>query len=281
MNTYLNNNAPIVRLVSCTPCMEETVAVAAEMCYSSKEPDELVGNMTSRKSKYLIDKLSSMGHESPFEHATFTFVISDISRACSHQLVRHRIASYSQRSQRYVDEEGFDYILPPEIENNRFARSQYVTFMARVDDEYNSLKLTLLGGKICEYNNDVESTLWGMTDAEIRKLCEQFKNEHPDIYGKFYKEACEDARYILPNACATQLVCTMNVRSLLNFFSLRCCNRAQWEIHELADKMLAICKEVAPNLFRNAGPSCLSGKCPEGQLSCGRSQEVIEKYKKG
>lgn len=178
MNTYLTNNAPTVALVCCTPCMEETVAVAAEMCYSSKDSSELIANSNTRKSKYLIDKLASMGHESPFEHACFTFAISGISRACSHQLVRHRIASYSQRSQRYVDEEGFDYILPPAIEDNKFARSQYVSHMARVDNEYNSLKLTLLGSKICEYNNDIESTLWGMTNAEIGRLCEQFKKEH-------------------------------------------------------------------------------------------------------
>ena len=94
------------------------------------------------------------------------------------------------------------------------------------------------------------------------------------------KKANEDARFVLPNACETKIVVTMNVRSLFNFFEHRCCNRAQWEIKAVADEMLRLCREVAPNVFKNAGPSCIKeGKCPEGKMTCGKFAEVREKYK--
>ena len=86
----------------------------------------------------------------------------------------------------------------------------------------------------------------------------------------------EDARYVLPNAAETKIVATFNVRSLMNFFSLRCCNRAQWEIRQLAEKMLAECKKAAPVLFENAGPTCVSeGICREGAMSCGRLDAIL------
>ena len=95
------------------------------------------------------------------------------------------------------------------------------------------------------------------------------------------KRAIEDARFVLPNACETKMMVTMNVRSLWNFFRLRCCSRAQWEIRELAAQMLELCREVAPRLFANAGPACVAGACPEGKMSCGRAREMREKYGKG
>ena len=93
------------------------------------------------------------------------------------------------------------------------------------------------------------------------------------------KKAIEDARFVLPNACTTKMIVTMNARSLINFFHHRCCSRAQWEIRELADRMLALCLEVAPHLFKQAGPPCVSGACPEGKMSCGKVLEMREKYK--
>ena len=95
---------------------------------------------------------------------------------------------------------------------------------------------------------------------------------------KAEKKAIEDARFVLPNACATKMICTMNARSLMNFFTHRCCNRAQWEIRELATQMLREVKAVAPHLFQKAGPPCLRGGCPEGKMSCGRPQEVRKKF---
>ena len=92
------------------------------------------------------------------------------------------------------------------------------------------------------------------------------------------KKAIEDARYVLPNACETKMIVTMNARSLYNFFAHRCCERAQWEIRELADAMLMLVKEVAPVLFKNAGPSCVCGPCPEGKMSCGKAAEKRAKY---
>ena len=92
------------------------------------------------------------------------------------------------------------------------------------------------------------------------------------------KKAIEDARFVLPNACDTKMVVTMNARSLHNFFRHRCCNRAQWEIQDVANQMLALVKEVAPNLFKNAGPACLTGPCPEGKMTCGQIREMRERY---
>ena len=97
---------------------------------------------------------------------------------------------------------------------------------------------------------------------------------------KAEKLANEDARFVLPNACETKIIMTMNVRSLFNFFRHRCCNRAQWGLRAVADEMLRQCKEVAPHLFANAGPSCvMQGKCPEGKMTCGKFNEVMRKYK--
>ena len=91
--------------------------------------------------------------------------------------------------------------------------------------------------------------------------------------------ANEDARFLLPNACETKIVVTMNVRSLFNFFRHRCCNRAQWEIRAVANEMLRQCMEVAPHIFSHAGPSCVAeGKCPEGKMTCGKINEVKEYF---
>ena len=87
------------------------------------------------------------------------------------------------------------------------------------------------------------------------------------------KMANEDARFVLPNACETRILLTMNVRELFHFFSLRMCNRAQWEINELATRMHRLCMETAPALFCDAGPACLRGRCPEGEKSCGQSEK--------
>lgn len=163
---------------------------------------------------------------------TFTFAIEGVSRVLTHQLVRHRIASYSQQSQRYVKEHDFETIVPPSIAKNPAAKAKFDALMAEIQDLYN------------------EFTAAGVL--------------------------AEDARYILPNATETKIVCTFNARSLLNFFSLRCCTRAQWEIRALANEMLRQVKDVAPVIFENAGPTCVSeGVCHEGEMSCGRLQAIL------
>ena len=213
-----------VTLLANTPNPEKIVAAAARLCYSNKEVSEILDNFTDEKIEKFINKLISLGHESPLEHVSFIFSVEGISRACSHQLVRHRIASYSHKSQRYVKENNFGYITPESIVKNNMFR-EYDNFMRTVDGYYN----------------------------------------------KFLKAGipAEDARYVLPNACCTSIIVTMNVRSLLNFFKHRDCKRAQSEIRALAQEMMKICKEVAPRLFAHAGASCRSGKCSEGSMSCG------------
>ncbi len=221
-----------VKLVRHTPEPERTVAMSARLCYSPIGAAQLEEKISDEQAAKLVRKLVSMGHFSTLEHVTFTFAIEGVSRVLTHQLVRHRIASYSQQSQRYVKEHDFETILPGTIAKNPEAKEKFTKLMVEIQDLYN------------------EFTEMGIP--------------------------AEDARYILPNAAETKIVCTFNARSLLNFFSLRCCTRAQWEIRMLANKMLEECKKVAPVIFENAGPTCISqGVCHEGEMSCGRLQAIL------
>ena len=216
----------VVTLIAHTPEPEKIIASAAKLCYSSSDIESLMNELTTEKIEVFIKKLTDLGHQSPLEHCTFTFGIEGVSRVLSHQLVRHRIASYSQKSQRYVKEERFEYITPPTIVESLADLIAYDDLMEHIQNIYDNL-----------IQNGIPS---------------------------------EDARFILPNACETKLIMTMNIRSLLHFFEERCCNRAQWEIRQMADTMLGLCKEIAPNLFRHAGASCVRGKCKEGKMSCGK-----------
>lgn len=217
-----------VTLLNYSNSPDQTVAKAARLCYSADKGTDLINKMESQESvSALVQRLFSVGHLSPFEHVSFTFLIEGISRACSHQLVRHRIASYSQKSQRYVSESKFEFVTPASIKNKEEAVKVYDEAMDEIQSVYN--KLISLG---------------------VPK---------------------EDARFVLPNACETQIIVTMNARALINFFEHRCCVRAQSEIREMANLMLKKVKKVAPNIFEKAGASCETlGYCPEGSMSCGR-----------
>lgn len=240
-----------VRLITHTPDPERVIATAAKLCYSSSDIESLMEGLTPEKTEKFLNMLFNLGHESPIEHVTFTFAIEGISRACSHQLVRHRIASYSQKSQRYVDETQFDYVIPESIRNNTVARDVYDTLMSSIQLGYDTIRKTL----IKDFVND------GMDEKAAEK------------------KANEDSRMVLPNACQTSIIVTMNVRSLFNFFKLRCCNRAQWEIRELAIEMYKLCENVAPDIFRHAGPSCaVTGKCSEGKMTCGKAEDVRDRF---
>ena len=114
-----------VTLLAHTPNPEQTVAMAAKLCYSPSDIENIRDGLTEEKTTSFLNMLTDLGHASPTEHASFTFGIEGISRACSHQLVRHRIASYSQQSQRYVDGTKFDFVTPPEIQNNPKALAAY------------------------------------------------------------------------------------------------------------------------------------------------------------
>ncbi len=225
-----------VVLLTHTPNPEKAIATAARICYSPLAPSEVFDDMSGEKIQRLINTIVSQGHGSALEHASFTFGIEDVSRAMTHQLVRHRLASYNQQSQRYVDErKTFRYVTPWSILNNHDKVADYP-----VETDVNELfKFTM---------EDCYAAYQKLVDAGVPK---------------------EDARYVLPNAVSSNIIVTMNVRELLHFFELRLCNRAQWEIREVAEEMLRICKEVSPLLFKNAGPQCVLSNCPEGRMSCG------------
>lgn len=214
-------------LVDHTAEPELTVAAAARLCYSKKNPSEIKKGLEKEEAVRLLRMIYDLGHLSVYEHASFTFAIEGISRVTSHQLVRHRIASYSQQSQRYVDLTGSErFVVPEAIRNSGL--------LGKVEELF----------------------------SEASKLYEELISSGVPV---------EDARYVLPQAVATNLVVTMNARELHHFFKLRLCRRAQWEIREMAARMLFEVLKVAPVLFEKAGPSCFSsGRCSEGRMSCGR-----------
>ncbi len=248
-----------VTLLEHTPNPEATVAAAAKLCYSPSTIETIKEGLTPEKTASFVEMLAEIGHESPIEHVSFTFGVEGISRACSHQLVRHRIASYSQKSQRYVNEDSFEYIIPPEVEAIPEAKEEFIRQMEAIDKGYKNL------AELLTQKHTEAFILEGLDEKTALQ--------------KAKKKAIEDARFLLPNACETKIVVTMNARSLMNFFRHRCCNRAQWEIKEVADQMLKLVSEVAPNLFKNAGPSCIAGGCPEGKMTCGKTKQVREFYR--
>lgn len=211
-----------VELLECTADPDELSTLAAWTCHREDIPDK--SEIDTKTVTNILDKALSSGHVGVTEHVSFTFGVEDVSRVLTHQLVRHRIASYDQQSQREVDMESTKFVKPSTIANSEFEK----TFEVLID-------------LIMEQYEDMQA--------------EGIPNE--------------DARFILPNATTSNIVITMNARTLNHFFRLRCCRRAQWEIRELAWRMLKECKKEAPKIFETAGPSCLHGECPEGEFSCG------------
>lgn len=242
-----------VELIQYNPDCEKIIAAAAKLCYSSSKIEGILNGLDEENTKSFIERLMSMGHESPIEHIAFTFGIEGVSRSLLAQFTRHRMASYSVKSQRYVNEAKFEYVIPPEIEKNPTTKKLFEEAMADDVKKYNAIA-DVLAKKHCE-----EFVAQGKDDKTAKRLAE--------------KKAIEDARYVLPNACETKIIATFNARSLLNFFNERCCERAQWEIRNMACRMLKLVKEVAPTVFKYAGPPCVSGACPEGQMSCGKAAE--------
>lgn len=248
-----------VELLEYTPNPERVIAAAAKLCYSQVGVDEILEKMTPEKNENFINMLMSLGHESPVEHVCFTFAVEGVSRSLLAQLTRHRIASYSVQSQRYVGKENFEYIIPPEIEALPEAKELFVKAMESDRETYKKL-------------NEI------LTKKHKETFMQEGSNEK-EAEKKAGKAAQEDARYVLSNACDTKIVMTMNVRSLYNFFALRTCSRAQWEIRALATEMLRLVKGVSPLLFKDAGPACVRGRCAEGAMSCGKAAEMREKFK--
>lgn len=227
-----------VKLLEMSQNAISLIYVACRQCYSERFAGDLFADESISKEKQIefVKKIVASGHLSPLEHVKFTFAIQGVSRALTHQLVRHRIASFSQQSQRYVKEKDFDYIIPPTIEKNPEAKNEFEKLMSTIQQSYTKL-LTFLG--------------------------------QDNISGE---AANQDARFALPQAAETKIVVTMNCRQLLHFFQARCCTRAQWEIRRLANKMLEICHEKLPEVFSGSGAKCEELEyCPEGEkFSCGK-----------
>ena len=264
-----------VKIIAHTPQPDKVVAQAGKLCYSAVGVDEITQKLTEEEIARYVNMLANIGHESPLEHVSFTFAIEGISRACTHQIVRHRIASYSQQSQRYVKLEQFEYIIPPAIESNPEAKRIFIEAMERDQKAYDELVDLLLEDILidkhaADYGSCIREILKENPDAvpDRSKVLDLYAENFLEDYRKAEKQAIEDARYVFPNACETKIVITMNARSLLHFFNVRCCNRAQWEIREMATEMLKECKKIAPALFKKAGPDCVYGKCGEGKMSC-------------
>ncbi len=237
-----------VELLKWTPEPEATIALAARLCYTDTDIASLARSFRQGEERAFIRKLMDFGHLSPIEHASFTFGIEGVSRSLLAQVTRHRLASFSVQSQRYVGKASdrspdgvFNYIVPPRI------RALGQTYVKRFEGQMR--------------------TIQGWYDDWNRLL------------GDRGEASQEDARFVLPNAAETKLVLTMNARELLYFFRLRCCNRAQWEIRNMAVEMLKKVKGIAPALFEDAGPACVVGPCPEGTMSCGKIRSVRRFFK--
>lgn len=206
---------------------ERAVATAARLCYAPVGAKELMETMPAERVRSVLSTILKSGHFSTLEHVSYTFAVDGVSRALTHQLVRHRLASFNQQSQRYVKfTDGVDTIKPHTVQDNKDASRVFDEAIAQVIEGYEKL-----------------------LDMGI---------------------PAEDARYLLPNAAETKIVITMNIRELLHFFSLRCCNRAQWEIREMAHRMLELVRPTAPYIFMDAGAPCIRGNCPEGKMTCGK-----------
>lgn len=230
-----------VKLLAMTPNALEVMYSACRQCYSDKFAGDMFDEALSKpqeakKKEDFVRRVAASGHESPLEHVSFTFAIEGISRAATHQLVRHRVASYSQQSQRYVKESDFDYVIPPSIKKDPELLKLFEDSMHNAQKAYTKL-----------------------IDAFAKKGVEGEK-------------ANQDARFILPNACETKIVATMNARELIHFFKVRCCSRTQWELYKVAHQMLKIAQEKLPAVFGEAGAKCDFLKyCPEGEkFTCGR-----------
>ncbi len=230
-----------VELLAHTPDALSLIYAAFRQCYhkgfvGDMWPRLLAGEVDTAKQAEFVANVLESGHTSPIEHVSLTFAIEGVSRALTHQLVRHRLASYSQQSQRYVDGSDFDYILPPHIGSIPEAKERFERFIDEVGSAYRELKAIL------------------------------------EESGRKGAKANEDARFVLPQAAESKIVVSMNCRTLINFFEQRCCMRAQWEIRGLALKMLDLARGAVPVIFDAAGAKCERlGYCPEGEkFSCGR-----------
>lgn len=232
-----NSNEPQVKLISKPDNMLRTIYTACRTCYSADSPENIYEKaVDEEKMLNLIKKVVASGHYSTIEHIQVSFAISNVSRACTHQLVRHRHASFSQKSQRYVKEKGqFDYIIPPTIEKNAELKAKFEDFMGKISEQYQEF-----------------------VEAGI---------------------PAEDARFVMPNAAASALVMSLNLRELIHIANLRLCTRAQFEIRVMVKKMCESLVKEESWLKEYLVPKCEAlGYCDESK-SCGRTKTKEELLK--
>ena len=216
-------------------CVKEDIAnLATERCRSG-EPFE------SMPQKDVLDKAIHSGHTAVMEFVDYVFAIDGISRSCLAQLTRHRMASFCVMSQRHADMGDFKYIMPESIENS-------------------------------------DHEIWSLYSFDMMDMSNAY-DQLMRVISQFYKDMVnsgipmEDARYILPNACTTNIIMKINARSLANFLSLRMCNKAQWEIRELADKIYRIVSKETPIVSNYFGPNCWFDGCKE-DYPCGNPRPI-------
>jgi len=297
-----------VTLIDSSKTLEKTIATAYKTCYSPLKAEEIYDEITKEEGGKFINKIlnqTNNKHVSPLEHSYFTFAIDGISRITAQQLTRHRIASFSMQSQRYVDMGDFKYKIPKEIENIGYLKQHYIKDMDKINKMYSLYSKELLLNYVHEYGfvkikseeyDNIYATIKKiilfladekkeLNENEINKIINESDNNEKDkkdfrkYIASMHKKAIENARYILPGAASSSLVYSTNAASLLHFLALRDCKRAQDEIREIAKQIIEILKTESPLIYNRAGAGCKFGACPEGKFTCGvpyNKKELVE-----
>ena len=261
-----------VKLLSHTENPELLIATAGKLCYSPATIEDLLEKQTPESIEEFVNMLVSLGHESPLEHVSFSFGAEGISRIVEIQLVRHRIASYSIQSGRYVKRSCPEFIKPERIENNYVASDIFDNIAEASAKAYNDLFLVLM----LDQMGFADSVVNIMSEEEREELVYKLYEEDRKLYKKYEKVAIEDARYVHLQSIGVKVICTFNLRSLINFTRHRECRRAQNEIQNLSKAMMEIINDKFPLLGRILGASCRFGACPEGNMCCGKPYPKIK-----
>lgn len=264
-----------VKLLTHTNEPEKAICTAAKLCYAGCTIDELEQKLTEEEIERFVNMLIKIGHESPLEHATFTFAVEGVSRVTEQQLTRHRIASYSIQSGRYVNRDNAEFYIPEDIERHAYLKKEYKNFCDSAKTTYEEITKELLSQYIYDYLVEDLELYSPDIQQDEELMIKIMKTNYKKEYNAFKKKAIENARMTFPNSLQTKIIFTMNLRSLINFFEHRCCFRAQDEIRELAYEMLKICKQKFPLLFNKLGASCRKGYCSEGSMQCSQLKGVI------
>lgn len=253
---------PKVILLNHTPEPEKMITAAAKLCYSNSRPSELYDNLTDEQIEKFLDMIMKLGHGSILEHVVFNFAIEDISRVTEVQLVRHRTASPSIQSGRYVKRDPH-YIVPSEILDDPVAFEMYEFACQRSTQAYLDIVDRLEHIHVARaLNIDVAQAYTMSSDERTLKLYEKERV-------KVEKKAIEDARYVTPQSLRTHGVYSIDLRNLIHFIQKRKCKRAQEEIRKVAQQMYDLIAPLLPTIIKYIGAPCELGSCPEGNMCCG------------